>query len=409
VKRILVILLLALILAAAAAAWYTQSSRAAIPALSYSGALEAEQIAIVPEIGGRVTDIRIKGGDTVNAGDILVMLDTALLDAKIQQAEAAVAAANANLAQLLTGTRPEEIAAAEGALEQAVAAREGAQKAFDDVCAIRANPQTLNTQIVAAQGQLGQANAQVKQAQANADYAKRERDRYAEGSSEYKTADGKYRAALAQLEAAQAARDGAQKASEDLFRMRAKPIALDAQVNAAQMQLNQATAQVAQAQAALDALEAGATEEQIAMARAKLKQAEAALALLQIQRDKLTLRAPITGVVVQRAVNLGEMASAGATLLTIANLDAVKLTVYVPEAQLGRVALNQNVRVKIDAYPQRAFAGRVVFTSPQAEFTPKNAQTAQERAMTVFAVKLTVDNRNRALTMGMTGEVLIGE
>ncbi len=408
-KRILVIVVLAVILIAIGAVWYTSSSNAATPALTYSGTLEAEQIAIVPEIGGRVTDLRVKEGDTVNAGDILVQLDTALLDAQIQQGQAAVATSNANLAQLLAGARPEEIAAAQGALAQAIAARDGAQKALDDAQAIRANPQTLNTQIVEARGRVIQAGAQVKQAQANADYAKTERDRYAEGSSEYKIADGKYRAALAQLEAAQAARDGAQKALDDLLRMKAKPIAFDAQVDAAAAQLNQASAQVAEAQAALDALKAGATSEQIAMARANVKQAEAALALLQIQRDKLTLHAPIAGVVVKRSVNLGETASAGTTLLTVANLEVVKLTVYVPEARRARVALNQNVRVKIDAYPQRAFDGRVVFISPQAEFTPKNVQTAQERATTVFAVKIALDNPDRALTKGMTGEALIGE
>ncbi len=409
-KRILVFVLVVILLGAGAAAWYNWSTPArAAATTNYSGTVEAEEVAIVPEIAGRITDLHVKEGDTVKAGDILVQLDTAMLDAQIQQAQAAVATSNANLAQLTAGARPEDIEAAEGALAQATAARDGAQKAFDDARAIRANPQTLNTQIVEAQGRVTEAEAQVKQAQANAGYAERERDQYAEGSSEYKIADGKYRAALAQLDAAQAARDGAQTALDDLLALKAQPIAFDTQVNAAEAQRNQATAQVAQAQAALDALKAGATSEQLAMARANVQQAEAALALLQIQRDKLTLRAPIAGVVVQRAVNLGETASAGATLLTIANLDAVKLTIYVPEAQLGHVSLNETVRVKMDAYAQRAFEGRVVFISPQAEFTPKNVQTAQERATTVFAVKLVLDNTDRALTIGMTGQTTIEE
>ena len=95
--------------------------------------------------------------------------------------------------------------------------------------------------------------------------------------------------------------------------------------------------------------------------------------------------------------------------LAITNLDSVKLTVYVPEAQLERVTLGQRVRVKVDAFPQRAFDGQGVFIAPRAELTPKNVQTAQERATTVFAVKIALDNAERALTMGMTGEAVFGE
>lgn len=418
-KRLLFLLLPVLILGTIAAFWYPQSSSpfvaalyaqvspSAVSSLTYSGTIEADQIAIVPEIGGRVVDVKVKEGDAVQAGDILVQLDIALIDAQIQQADAATATANANLAQVLAGARAEDIAAAEGALVQANAARDGAQKALDNARAIRANPQSLTVQIVAAQGQLAMAGAQVKQAQAAADYGQRERDRYPEGSTDYKIAEGRYRAAQAQLDAAMAARDGARKALNDLLAVRAKPIALDTQVNAALAELNQTTAQVEQAQAALDLLKAGATSEQVAMARANLNEAEAGLALLRIQREKLTLRAPTAGIILTRPVNLGETATAGSPLLTMANVDSVKLTVYVPEGQLGRVSLNQNVLVKMDAFPQRNLYGRAVYVSPQAEFTPKNVQTAQDRATTVFAVKIALDNSDRALALGMTGEAIV--
>jgi multidrug resistance efflux pump len=410
-KRILIIAAVALVVLSSAAAWFTRlrPASASTATLTYSGTLEADQIAIAPEIGGRVSEVRVKEGDTVNAGDVLVQLDPALVDAQIQQARAALATATANLAHLTAGARREDIAAAEGTLTQAVAANDGAQEMLDDARAIRANPQTLDTQITRVRANLAHAQAQVNQAQAAARYAEVERDRYAEGTPEYKVADGRYRAALTQQDLAKAARDGAQRALDDLLAIRANPIALDTQVNAAQAKWEEAKSQVMQAQAALDALKNGATPEQLAMARANVKQADTALKLLQIQRGQLTLRAPSPGVIAKRSVNLGEAASAGAPLLTIANLDAVKLTLYVPEAQLGRVALGQRVRVKIDAYPQRAFDGQVVFMSPQAEFTPRNVQTADERATTVFAVRIALANPDRALTMGMTGEAMIGE
>lgn len=408
-KRKFIVVGFVLVLVAAAAVWFASSSSTSATTASYSGAVEAEQIAIVPEIGGRVTELRVREGDIVNAGDVLAQLDTALVDAQIQQAQAALDTANANSAQLVAGARPEDLAAAEGTLEQAAAARDGAQKALDDARAIRTNPQTLNSQIVDGRTRVSQADTQVNQAQAAARLAQVERDRYAEGTPEYKIGDGKYRGALAQIDAAKAARDGAQKSLDNLLAMKANPIALDTQVNAATAQLNQAVGQVTQAQAALDALKRGATPEQLAVARATVKQTVAALQLLQVQRDKLTLRAPMAGAVVKRSVNLGETAGTGAPLLTVANLASVKLTVYLPEAQLGRVTLGQRARVRVDAYPQRVFDGRVVFISPRAEFTPKNVQTAQERATTVFAVKVALDNVDRALTMGMTGDAQIGD
>lgn len=410
-KRIITILVLTIVGIGAVIVWYAPSQvvTASSSTLTFSGVLEGEQIAIVPEIGGRVADLRVKEGDVVNAGDVLVQLDTALIDAQLLQAQAAVAAANADLAQALAGARQEEIAAAQGAVEQTMGARDGAQQTIRDMRALRTNPQTLNAQITEARGRSALAEAQIGQAQANADLARVERDRYGEASVEYRTADGEYRAALAELDAANAARNGAENTLKKLLGMKARPIQLNAQVNAAQAQLAQAEAQLAQAQAALDAFKAGASAEQIAMVRAGVKQAEAALALLQIQRSKLSLRAPIGGVITKRAVNLGETASVGAPLLTLANLDTVKLTVYLPASQLARVALEQRVRVRLDAYPDRSFEGRVVFVSPRAEFTPRNVQTSEERAATVFTVKIALENRDRALTMGMTGEVLFGD
>jgi HlyD family secretion protein len=408
-RRKFVIIGLMIVLVVGIAVWLIASSSASATASSYSGTVDADQVAVAPEIGGRVTDVRVEEGNTAKAGDVLVQLDTALVDTEILQAQAALATANANLAQLTAGTRPEDLAAGEGTLAQAIAVRDGAQKAWEDARAIRTNPQTLNGQIADARSRVVQAEAQVEQAKANAAYARIERDRFGENTTEYKVADGKYRAALAQQDAANTARDGAQKALDNLLAIKANPIALDTQVNAAKAQADQAAAQVTQAQAALDALKNGATPEQLAMARANVKQADAALQLLRIQRDRLTLRAPIAGVVMKRSVNPGETASAGATLLTLANLERVKLTVYVPEAQLGLVSLGHHMRVQIDALPQHAFQGSVVFISPQAEFTPKNVQTAQDRATTVFAVKIALDNSDRTLTMGMTGEAVIGE
>jgi len=110
------------------------------------------------------------------------------------------------------------------------------------------------------------------------------------------------------------------------------------------------------------------------LARANLRQKQADLAALQAQKDRMTIRAPIDGLVVNQAIRLGEMATAGGTLLTLANLDEVRLTVYVPESEIGRVTVGQRALVTVDSFPGRAFEGCVTHVSSQAEFTPKSVQ-----------------------------------
>ena len=99
----------------------------------------------------------------------------------------------------------------------------------------------------------------------------------------------------------------------------------------------------------------------------------------------------------------------GAPLLTIADLGAVSLTIYVPEDQLGKVQLGQPVSVTVDAYPDRVFKGKVTFVSGQAEFTPKNVQTKEERVSMVFAVKVALPNPDHALKPGMPADAVLSE
>jgi HlyD family secretion protein len=109
--------------------------------------------------------------------------------------------------------------------------------------------------------------------------------------------------------------------------------------------------------------------------------------------------------------SVGEIAAPNISLLTIADLDRVTLTIYVPENQIGLVKVGQEVRVKVDSYPERTFDARVVHIASQAEFTPKNVQTQEERVSTVFAVKIEIPNPDGALKPGMPAdaEILVEE
>jgi hypothetical protein len=211
------------------------------------------------------------------------------------------------------------------------------------------------------------------------------------------------------LAQAEVARTGAEAYLAELERQKANPLTLQAQANAAKAQYEIASAAVGLAQAQVDGLQVGATQEQIAAVRAQVEIARAALEALEVRVGKFTLQAPISGLVLERPVHVGELALPGAPLMTLGDLDRVTLTVYVPEDQLGRVQLGQPVSVTVDAYPDRTFRGMVAFIAGQAEFTPKNVQTREERVNMVFAVKVKLPNPDHALKPGMPADAVLAD
>ena len=188
---------------------------------------------------------------------------------------------------------------------------------------------------------------------------------------------------------------------------RDNPQEMTAQVAAAEAQYRAAEAAVQMAQAQLDALRAGATAEEIAVVEAQVEQARAALGGLALLRDKLTIVAPVGGQVLERGSHEGELAVPGATLLTLGDLDEVTLTIYVPEDRLGQVLVGQPVEVRVDSFPERTFTGTVVAIANEAEFTPRNVQTQEERVNMVFAVDVRIPNPDHALKPGLPADAVI--
>lgn len=432
-----VIIILLLLVAAGGWWWYSQQTGAAARTANgdilASGTIEAEATNIAAEIGGIIRELPAEEGAEVRQGDVLVRLDDALLSAQIRQAQAGVETAQASLAVVLAGARAEEKRAAKATVDQAIAARDGAKKGWENAQAIRANPQELNARIATARADLEVFTRQVGQMNAIREATEANKDRVAvalemaRGGYDVDTPFGRQHfatpsivmtdlntqfglvtnqwwSAWENVNIAVAARDGAERNLADLLAMKEDPIALDIQVDAAKAAYESAKAAVDVAQARLDALEHGATAEQIAIARAQVDLAQAGVNILQTQLAKLTLRAPLTGLVTSRGAHIGEMATPGATLLTVAALDPVKLTVYIPEDQIGRISLGQPVEVRVDSFPDETFRGEVVYLSPRAEFTPKNVQTQKERVNTVFAVRVQLPNAQHKLKPGMPAD-----
>lgn len=215
-------------------------------------------------------------------------------------------------------------------------------------------------------------------------------------------------AAWSGLTQAQTARSGVEEYLAELDRQRANPVVLQAQANGAESQYEIAAAAVALAQAQVEGLKMGATPAQIGAVEAQVEVARAALAALQVQADMYTVEAPISGMVLERPFHLGEVALPGVPLMTLADLDNLTLTVYVPEDQLGQVQLGREVSVTVDSYPGETFTGTVIFVSSQAEFTPKNVQTLEERVNMVFAVRVHLPNPGHLLKPGMPADAVIG-
>jgi HlyD family secretion protein len=458
-KRYLGILVVAVLLVCAAAGlWYLssqpgigdqlladlglQTEVAPAGVLAASGIIEAEEVSVTTELGGRVAEVLADEGDLVEEGTPLFRLDDALLQAQMTQAEAALEGAQATLAQVETGASEADIAQAEALLHQAEVARDGALQALDDAKTARAEPQQLEAQIDAARTQLAIAELNVQQAIANARasdvqtaYFERTYPQLVEGFDveipvpglpivlkrhfnvgEAVLSEVRRQGNLANQEAwmawegllaAEEARDGARQNLRNLLDMRENPLEANALVSAAEAQYLVAEANVEVAQAQLEALRGGATDQEVGVAQSLVEQADAALGTLQVQLDKMTLYAPRTGVVLERMVSVGEIAPPNFALLTLADLDQVTLTVYVPENEIGLVKVGQAVRITVDSYPERTFEGKVVHIASSAEFTPKNVQTKEERVSTVFAVKIEIPNLDHALKPGMPADAQI--
>ncbi|MBC7360897.1 MAG: efflux RND transporter periplasmic adaptor subunit [Candidatus Aminicenantes bacterium] len=168
-----------------------------------------------------------------------------------------------------------------------------------------------------------------------------------------------------------------------------------------------AEAQYVQAKDNLEKLRNLVRPEEIKAAEAKLAQAEASVELLKKNIEDSTVICPIEGVVTERAVEPGELVNPGTTLVTISCLDPVYLWVYVTEKELGWIKLGQMAEVRIDSFPDKTFEGKIIYISPEAEFTPKNIQTREDRVKLVFGVKIELKNPNGQLKPGLPADAYI--
>ena len=409
--------------------------------LDASGTIESVTVNLSPEMAGKVKDVLVAEGQAVKAGDPLLSLDDSLLAAQHAVASAQVDSANAalNTAQAAYATaqqqydmsltnalaaekatrlsvwkdtkptefnlpvwyfsKEERVQAAQAQVDSTSAALKDEMQKLDDIQSRAGSAQFLQVEATLAQARLAFQNAQdVFDATNGASDSQDLRD-----------------AAQIVLDDAELNLEDAQKEYDDALTTDGATDVLEARANAviAQEVYDNAVDNLRALQTGADSQQvtvAGKTLDQskaaLDQAQTSVKTAEANLALLDAQMKKLTVYASMDGTILTRNVEPGEFIQPGAIALTMANLNELTITVYVPEDQYGKISLGQKAAVTVDSFPGETLDAEVIHIADQAEFTPRNVQTVEGRSGTVYAIKLRITDSEGKLKIGMPADVV---
>lgn len=211
------------------------------------------------------------------------------------------------------------------------------------------------------------------------------------------------------VKATQAALDKAEANYTRIRDLLGKGSATKSLFDEAQAGYDMAKANYQASQKVLEKLVKGARTQEIEIAQANRSQAEANLELTEKKISDCIVLSPANGTVTNKLVEEGERIAPNGMLVTITKTDSMWITIYVGEKYIGKVKIGQKAEVSIDSDPDRIFNGEVRYIAEEAEFTPKNIQTKDEREKLVFGVKIKIDNKEGALKSGIPADALIIE
>jgi len=405
-RRILPGALLA-VLVVAGVIYLAVVSRAEAGPLSASGTVETTEVIVASEVTGRVVEVAAEEGEAIQAGDLLLRLDDTVLQVQRRKVtaagQAAVAAARLQVivAKTAVDTLYEDapLIKAQAQLDLA-----NARDALDDATRLRSynlpGHRATNETIDATKARLVLAEETVDQAEAA--FRKVE---------DKDPSDPERATRLTALHEARKARDAVK---QNLNWYKGTPTTieqgvLDAKVVIATEQLAQAEIEVRKWQNGPDLATLAQTQATFENAKAQLElakaQAASDLQVVDEQLAKLQVRASMSGTVLTRSLEPGEVVLAGAALMKIGDPSILRISVYVPEDRYGEIRLGDPVEVTVDSFEGRTFAAHVVRIADEAEFTPRNVQTEEGRRTTVFAVEVAVEDPHGLLKPGMPADV----
>lgn len=380
-RRLVVAAALVLAAAGGVALWRFVLPPPALPpgVIAVSGRIEGDDSAVAAKTSGRIREITVREGDSVQAGQVIAVLDDEQIRAREEQATAAVRQAEARVK-----LAEHQIAVLEEQLRQS---RLGVDQARVDA---QGRVNEAEAKLAAAEAQLAQAQAAHAQAKWDRDAMARLFQRELVSEQDAQRAQNNEEAQAAIVAASRRQVDAARGALTAAKANLVTPDIRAAQVAAVQGQILQARADVAAAQAEAE------------RARAQLEEARA-------NRKDLEVIAPFTGTVATRTAEPGEVVMAGTPIVTLVNLGEVYLRAFVPEGQIGRVKLSQPARVYLDSAPTQPIDAYVLRIDPQASFTPENTYFREDRVKQVVGVKLRLKGAIGFAKPGMPadGEILV--
>jgi HlyD family secretion protein len=386
-KRRIVIVILLVVAAGGFYAYHTLVGRTPDDRILVSGNIELNEVNIAFKTAGRLTERDVDEGDAVKKGQVVARLDRDQLLAQRDSQAAALASAEAQLAQAQTALEWQRDTLA-GDVEQKKA----------DLASNEARLAEL--QNGSRPQEVQEAHAAVASVQSELDRAKKDWDR---AQTLYKDDDistAQFDQYRNRWEAGDAALKQAQQREALVL---AGPRAEVIQAAAELVQKARGALKMSEA----NGLELKRREQELTTRKAEIARATANLALIDSQLADTIVYSPVDGVTLVKGADVGEVLGAGATIVTVGDIDHPWLRGYINETALGKVKLGSKAKVTTDSYPGRVYEGRVTFISSEAEFTPKQIQTQEERVKLVYRVKIEVANPRRELKSNMPADAEI--
>lgn len=349
--------------------------------LRLSGNIEFRKIDIAFKTAGKLLELAVDEGSNVKVGQLLARLDREQMTRMRQRDAATIDVAESNLVQLRTSidfqrtTLESELNLRRAELRQAKARL---QELLDG-----SRPQ-----------EIAQARAMVNDLKVANSQASRDLDRARKliaqediSQSQFDQFQARFDSTTAQL----------QNAEQRLNLIVEGPRKTDIESARANVARAEAAIQVSEAQR----LDIQRKQQDLSARRADVDRSKASVSVIDSQLDDTVVSSPVDGVVMVKSADPGEVLAAGTPVITLGEIDKPWLRGYVPETQIGRVQLGMAVAVRSDSYPGKTYQGRISFIASEAEFTPKQIQTNEERVKLVYRIKIDVENPNRELKLNM--------
>jgi HlyD family secretion protein len=385
-KRIVIILIL-LAAAGAVVLAFRGAGRQPDNRIVVSGNIELTEVNIAFKTAGRLIERTVDEGDAVKKGQVIARLDRDQLIAQRERETAGRASNESQLAQAVTSVE----------WEKANLAADIEQKKAD----LASNEARLAELKNGSRPQEKlDAKAAVDSAQAEVDRAKRDWDRAQVLHKDDDISTAQFDQYRNRFETSTAALNSARERQALVLAGPRTEV-----IRAQEGQVERARAALKMAE--VNALEMKRREQELTTRHSEINRSNASIALIDSQLADTIAASPVDGVVLVKSADVGEILAPGTSVVTVGDIDHPWLRGYVNETDLGRVKLGSKAKVTTDSYPGKTYWGRVTFIASEAEFTPKQIQTQQERVKLVYRIKIEIDNPRHELKSNMPADAEI--